>query len=885
MYSIFCDGVCIHHGPSPDENLKVLEPKLKLSDNAAGTLTFKIPPNNVRYDNIHRLTSEIVVKRKNFNDTYNKVVYEEIWSGRVIEEKEDFWKNREITCEGELGYLNDTTQPPNEYHNITPTTFLQALINIHNSKCEESKRFTVGIVTVTDPNDSLYRYTNFESTYEAIKDKLLDRLGGHLRVRKVNNIRYLDYLQDYPSTNTQTIEFGKNLIEFSKNFDASELVTAIVPLGCNVTELDMEPTYSALEEYLTVESVNGGSIYVSSPEAVSNYGWIETVVHWNDVKTPSILLSKARAYLSDAQFEDMSLELSAVDLHSMDIHTEAIWLLDRIRCISKPHGMDRIFPILKIDIPLDKPEDTKYTLGEKVKSTGISASVRDTNAQIIKKIDELPTTSSVLRQAKEESLELLNMKTNGFITITTEEDPDGKYHSDALYISDIKDVTASNRYWKWNMNGLAYYKNKNEVGLALRMDGAIVADRILAGKLGKPEWGNYWDMETGEFILSPGRVKTGDTNYYKHVVVRFDSQSSSESTSYDWVDVVWKNESGTYSYVRRGGYSSTWADVYIPAVYGELYIYWRSDGSAHNYNGFRVNSISSYSSGSSTTPTGTRSTIVPSGDTVINSYTVASSSAYSNIKTTNFPSYYTDGERKLWTVTINNITPTEATLANYTEGKVDELDNSLNQESVFNRLTNNGTVQGITMSGGQLYINATYINAGTMSANLIKGGVIKSQNDTMKIDLNNNKIECEKLVVSASNFTLDENGNMTATNAKLKGTIYLRTTDEMVNSYFDEFGLSLNAYSTTVARVSENSEHSGTYVRWGELSLWGRDGISLQTNNGESIKCSSPLRLDSSLKVGSNYYGQSGYYYVKNSNDDTASFHFENGILVEVSGF
>jgi len=597
MYSIFCDGVCIHHGPSPDENLKVLEPKLKLSDNAAGTLTFKIPPNNVGYQNIHRLTSEIVVKRKNFNDTYNKVVYEEIWSGRVIEEKEDFWKNREITCEGELGYLNDTTQPPNEYHDITPTTFLTNLISIHNSKCEESKRFTVGIVTVTDPNDSLYRYTNFESTYEAIKDKLLDRLGGHLRIRKENGVRYLDYLQDYPSTNTQTIEFGKNLIEFSKNFDASELVTAIVPLGCNVTELDMEPTYDALEEYLTVESVNGGSIYVSSPEAVENYGWIETVVHWNDVKTPSILLSKARDYLSDAQFEDMSLELSAVDLHSMDIHTEAIWLLDRIRCISKPHGMDRIFPILKIDIPLDKPEDTKYTLGEKVKSTGISASVRDTNAQIIKKIDELPTTSSVLRQAKEESMDLLNMKTNGFITITTEEDLDGKYHSDALYISDIKDVTASNRYWKWNMNGLAYYKNKSELGLALTMDGSIVADRILAGTLGKPEWGNYWNMETGEFILSP---------------------------------------------------------------------------------------------------TGTK---------------------------------------------VNQNT----TLSSYFDEKITTYDSSLNQQAVFNKLTNNGQTQGIYLSNGYLYINASYIGTGKIS----------SSNGTVEIDLTNNAFN-----LSAPNIEIKNDGTL-----------------------------------------------------------------------------------------------------------------------------
>lgn len=840
MYSIFCDGVCIHHGPSPDENLKVLEPKLKLSDNSAGTLTFKIPPNNVGYQNINRLTSEIVVKRKNFNDTYNKVVYEEIWSGRVIEEKEDFWKNREITCEGELGYLNDTTQPPNEYHNITPTTFLTNLINIHNSKCEESKRFTVGIVTVTDPNDSLYRYTNFESTYEAIKEKLLDRLGGHLRVRKVNNIRYLDYLQDYPSTNTQTIEFGKNLIEFSKNFDASELVTAIVPLGCNVTELDMEPTYDALEEYLTVESVNGGSIYVSSPEAVENYGWIETVVHWNDVKTPSILLSKARAYLADAQFEDMSLELSAVDLHSMDIHTEAIWLLDRIRCISKPHGMDRIFPILKIDIPLDKPEDTKYTLGEKVKSTGISASVRDTNAQIIKKIDELPTTSSVLRQAKEESLNLLNMKTNGFITITTEEDLDGKYHSDALYISDIKDVTASNRYWKWNMNGLAYYKNKSELGLALTMDGTIVADRILTGTLGKPEWGNYWNMETGEFILSPGKVNTDTySNDYENVYVSFDSRSSSESTSFDWVDVVWKNESGTYSYVRRGG--TNWSTVYIKRVYnGELYIYWRTDGSAHNYNGFGINSIGAFSGSSETSPTGTRST--PEADSgSINRYTAYSSSA-SNIKTTNFPAAYTDNERKLWTVTINNVSKAKDTLDSYTSGKINTYDSTLDQQKVFNKLTNNQANQGIYLQNGQLYINASMIQSGYISADRISGGTISSTifetTETQDIYRRSLKITSGKIDFSTSYGLLGSlyAWGMNSFGFQVESGMHFDISTrggDWRNAWFsyDKSGMNLSVGNSYIS-INDNTIQLRTYNKDDRLITIG-DDINITTGSGK----------------------------------------------------
>ena len=51
--------------------------------------------------------------------------------------------------------------------------------------------------------------------------------------------------------------------------------------------------------------------------------------------------------------------------------------------------------------------------------------------------------------------------------------------------------------------------------------------------------------------------------------------------------------------------------------------------------------------------------------------------------------------------------------------------NAQTQESIFNKLTNNGETQGIYLDGGKLYINGEYIKAESVSANLIKGGVLK----------------------------------------------------------------------------------------------------------------------------------------------------------------
>ena len=55
----------------------------------------------------------------------------------------------------------------------------------------------------------------------------------------------------------------------------------------------------------------------------------------------------------------------------------------------------------------------------------------------------------------------------------------------------------------------------------------------------------------------------------------------------------------------------------------------------------------------------------------------------------------------------------------YTDMQIENFDPDLTQQEVFNILTNGGTTQGIYLSGGKIYINATYIGSGTISASRI----------------------------------------------------------------------------------------------------------------------------------------------------------------------
>jgi len=502
MYSIYADGVCIYSDVFALDSMKVINPKLTLEDNGAGSLTVTIPPQNVAYHSIVRMVTDISVQKDG----------EEIWAGRVLSESEDFYRNRVLYCEGELAFFNDTTQPPAEYSGLTVRGYLEKLIFVHNSKAAANRQFAVGAVTVVDENFPTY-YTNYENTMSLI-NAMVEEYGGHIRGRKGNGIRYVDYLKDYPDTCSQVIQFGSNMIDFTKQWDSSEFATVIVPLGNRLEDSPIE----ALDAYLTVESVNNGSMYIQSDEAVRVYGRIEKAVTWDDVSEPEVLLEKAKAYLSDIQFDNMELELSALDLHYLDVNTEAVKLLDEIRVISRPHGLDRLFPVTKLEIPLDSPEQTQFKMGDTVK-TSLTSVNNQISASIMEKIETLPKAHSILKEAKDNATQIMNMATTGYITITKDQ-----YGSDTLYISNVRDYTKANKLWKWNMNGLGYSKDGGKTyGLAITMDGSIVADYITTGVLNadviragtlKDYGGNFiLDFETGKLTMKKGSINIGNGNF------------------------------------------------------------------------------------------------------------------------------------------------------------------------------------------------------------------------------------------------------------------------------------------------------------------------------------------------------------------------------------
>ncbi|MDO5741789.1 MAG: phage tail spike protein [Vagococcus sp.] len=371
MYRVELDGETLHDPRLKDYD--IFTPKLKLEVNKAGAFDFKVYPSHPLYNRIFKLKSIIEV----YQDSTL------LFRGRVLDDEMDFNKAKMVICEGELAYFNDSILRPYEFTGSV-TDYLKLIINQHNSQVQAARRFTLGNVTVTDPNDYIVRSdSTYPKTWDVVENKLIKSLGGYLMVRREKGVNYIDYLEDSNRKSLQKIELGKNLLDLATQSSASEVYTAILPLGAELKNEDGEET----GERLTIESVNGGKDFIQDDEAVQKYGFIMKVGDWTDVTIASNLLRKARQELAQLVRLSLTLELTAVDLSMIDVNIDEFRVFEYVDVLSEPHGVNESLLVEKMELNLTSPANNKITIGRQQKSlteTQIETDKVVGNIQVIK---------------------------------------------------------------------------------------------------------------------------------------------------------------------------------------------------------------------------------------------------------------------------------------------------------------------------------------------------------------------------------------------------------------------------------------------------------------------------------------------------------------------
>lgn len=473
MYKIKLDGKILYY--PGDREAAVINPELDLQTGYAGELTLKVPALNPLYNDIHNRKSMISVYRDKT----------EIFYGEVRTREKDRFKNQPIKATGALSFLADTILPQQEWHDMSPREMLDAWLQLHNNQVEDRKKIYIGVVTIHDSNDSLYRITDRENTLEAIREKLVDRLGGYLRLRHEEDKLYLDWIniQEYGKYCEQPIQFGENLLDYSETMTADDVITALIPLGAAIEQETDENAseFERLEKNVDITSVNDGKDYIYSKEAVESFGWVWKTEKWDDVATPANLLKKATEYLTTQQYENLVISLTAVDLSLFGQDYDSFDIGDRVLCNAIPYGMKKVLPVMEMKIPLQQPDQAQLTLGENLQQS-FTDQTTGTFTQIRQETTEAGRVQASWMKSAIDNLTKQMTGAKGGYKLT-EFDENGLWLRD-LYM-DAPDKEQATKILQINKNGIGGSHNgyNGPYTIGMTLDGQIIGERILAGSV------------------------------------------------------------------------------------------------------------------------------------------------------------------------------------------------------------------------------------------------------------------------------------------------------------------------------------------------------------------------------------------------------------------
>ena len=303
-----------------------------------------------------------------------------LFRGRALYPSDDFYNRRTITCEGERCFLRDSVMRPYIYQD-GPAAILMDVIALHNAQVDEFKQFKLGTVTVTDPNNYIRLESETAEQVADTVDKLVARCGGYIVfTTNADGQRIINWYESLGYQSRQVIEFGENLLDFSRADSNPDLATVIIPYGAKD---------EATGARITIESVNEGLDFIQDYDAVALRGVIAKPVYWDDITEPANLLAKAQQYLATSKMMVTSLELTAVDLSDLDKSIDTFQVGDQVQVRSKPHGVDELFQLTERTYDLLNPAKSKVVMGKDLATlTGADAAGDKQSATALQRVEQ-----------------------------------------------------------------------------------------------------------------------------------------------------------------------------------------------------------------------------------------------------------------------------------------------------------------------------------------------------------------------------------------------------------------------------------------------------------------------------------------------------------------
>ena len=298
-------------------------------------------------------------------------------------------------------------------------------------------------------------------------NSMLNKFGGEIERDNFT----IKLLQSRGQNRGVKLILGKNITEIQTIVDITSMFTKIMPIGYDGLMIPEKYVDSPLiNNYPTprITKVEFSDIKFD-PDST------EEGVYTNIEDAYTALRNAARAlFTAGIDKPKITIKVDWLELSKTEEYKNQYADLEKVRL-----GDTLTAQILGFDYTTKCTKTTYNVLTdmfEKFEIGTIQKTIANTINQTEKKVEEV-NPSSILSEAKQDATNLINGALGGYIYLD--------YETGNLYIMDTDNPQTAQKVWRWNLNGLGYSSTgiNGTYGIAMTMDGQIVADFITTGTL------------------------------------------------------------------------------------------------------------------------------------------------------------------------------------------------------------------------------------------------------------------------------------------------------------------------------------------------------------------------------------------------------------------
>lgn len=322
-----------------------------------------------------------------------------------------------------------------------------------------------------------------------------------------------------------TLRYGKNITDIKQEENIQNTITGIVPYWCGGD--DEVVYYNGIVEASTAANFpyrrsvpyDFSGDFETAPTAAQLRQRAERYIIRNSIGIPAVSIKVSFVALwQTEEYKDIA------PLQRVNLCDWVTIQFERLGISAKAKVIKTVYDVLterykSIELGEARSDFASYVVGLSAQTEQNAEAVATNKNYVMTQIDEkLVTFEQVMNEAIEDATDQIRGANGG--NIVTRLNAQGQPYE--LLIMDNTDIQAARNVWRWNIGGLGYSSTgyNGTYGTAITQSGAIVANYITAGTmtaniiragiLRDLNNKNYWNLETGEMVVSANGTFGGE---------------------------------------------------------------------------------------------------------------------------------------------------------------------------------------------------------------------------------------------------------------------------------------------------------------------------------------------------------------------------------------